>query len=66
MIMGFLAIGITLSYMDSKKCLITVPIHESNESMLRYQDADKLANEIQEAQDRSDKKYKVEFEGTMR
>jgi len=62
MILGFLAIGITLGFWTVKST-ISMPVRESNEFMLKYQDADKIANEIIEAQQRFDKKYNVEFSG---
>ena len=62
MILGFLFIGITLAYWTVKST-ISLPIHESNEFMQKYQDADKYANEIAESQERFDAKYDVNFSG---
>jgi hypothetical protein len=62
MILGFLAIGITLGYWTVKNT-INMPVHESNEFMQKYQDADKGANEIMAAQDRFDKRYNIELAG---
>ena len=62
MILGFLFIGITLGYWTIKNT-ISLPVHESNEFMQKYQDADKGANAIEEAQARFDSKYKVTFSG---
>ncbi|NPA28229.1 MAG: hypothetical protein GXN91_04230 [Epsilonproteobacteria bacterium] len=62
MILGFLAIGITLSYWTIKSAS-SLPINEANEFMLKYQDADKNAFEIEQAQKRFDAKYKIEFSG---
>jgi len=62
MILGFLAIGITLGYWTIKNT-INMPVHESNEFMQKYQDADKSANEIIEAAQRFDAKYNLEVSG---
>jgi len=62
MILGFLAIGITLGYWTIKNT-INLPVHESNEYMQKYQDADKSANEIIESAQRFDSKYKLSIEG---
>jgi hypothetical protein len=62
MILGFLAIGITLGYWTIKNT-ISLPVHESNEFMQKYQDADKDANEIIESQLRFNQKYNVSFNG---
>jgi hypothetical protein len=65
MILGFLAIGITLGYWTIKNT-INMPVHESNEFMQKYQDADKGANEIMAAQDRFDKRYNIEIAGLQK
>ena len=65
MILGFLAIGITLGYWTVKNT-INMPVHESNEFMQKYQDADKGANEIIESQARFDSRYNVKFEGLQK
>ncbi len=62
MILGFLVIGIILGYWTIKNT-INLPVHESNEFMQKYQDADKAANEIIEAQHRFNQKYNVTFSG---
>ena len=62
MILGFLAIGITLGYWTIKNT-ISLPVHESNEFMQKYQSADKNANEISEAEAKFDSKYSVELSG---
>jgi len=62
MILGFLAIGITLGYWTIKNT-INLPVHESNQFMQKYQDADKGANEIIESAYRFDSKYSVAFSG---
>ena len=58
MILGFLAIGITLGYWTVKHA-VGLPVHESNEYMMIYQKADRDANKILEAQKRFDKRYRV-------
>jgi hypothetical protein len=62
MILGFLAIGITLGYWTVKHA-IGMPVHESNEYMLKYQAADEDANAILEAQKRFDARYDLKLEG---
>ena len=62
MILGFLVIGITLGYWTVKHA-IGMPVHESNEYMMKYQTAEKDANEIIEAQERFDRKYNLKLEG---
>ena len=56
MIIGFVAIGIILGYWTVKSA-IRMPVHESNEYMMKYQKADMGANEIIEAQQRFDSRY---------
>jgi hypothetical protein len=58
MIGGFVAIGIVLGYWTVKSA-IRMPVHESNEYMMKYQKADVGANEIIEAQQRFDARYKL-------
>jgi len=62
MILGFLAIGITLGYWTIKSA-INMPVRESNAFMKKYQEADKGANEILEANTKFDAKYKLEITG---
>ena len=62
MILGFLAIGIILGYWTVKHA-IGMPVHESNEYMMKYQKADQAANEILEAQRRFDRRYTLRLEG---
>ena len=62
MILGFLFIGITLGYWTIKNT-ISLPVHESNKFMQKYQDADKASIEIEESQARFDAKYNVAFKG---
>jgi len=65
MILGFLFIGITLGFWTIKST-ISLPVHESNEFMQKYQDADKKANDIIESAARFDSKYSVLFEGLQK
>ena len=62
MILGFVAIGITLGYWTVKHA-IGMPVHESNEYMMKYQTADTDANQIIEAQQNFDQHYNVKLEG---
>lgn len=61
MILGFLAIGITLGYWTVKHA-IGMPVHESNEYMMKYQNADLDANKIEEAQALFNQHYKIELD----
>ena len=61
MILGFLAIGIILGYWTVKHA-IGLPVHESNEYMMKYQTADMDANRIMEAQERFDRRYRVKLD----
>jgi len=61
MILGFVAIGLMLSFWTVKST-IGMPVHESNEYMMKYQAADLNANEIQEAQSRFDSRYVLKLE----
>ncbi len=58
MILGFLALGITLSYWTVKSAS-SMPVQESNEYMLKYQIADMNINEIMERQIAFDKHYTI-------
>jgi hypothetical protein len=60
MILGFLAIGLTLSYWTVKSAL-SLPVQESNQYMLKYQMADININQILEAKARFDKDYRIEI-----
>jgi hypothetical protein len=62
MILGFVAVGITLGYWTVKSA-IKMPVHESNEYMMKYQQADLGANEIIEAQQRFDRRYDLRLVG---
>ena len=62
MILGFLFIGITLGYWTVKHA-IGLPVQESNEYMMKYQQADKNADKLVEEQMRFDSKYDVKLYG---
>ncbi len=61
MILGFVAIGIILGYWTIKHS-ISMPVQESNEFMMKYQDADLSANEIIQAREKFDKLYNLELQ----
>jgi len=58
MILGFLALGITLSYWTVKTAS-SMPVNESNEYMLKYQIADMNINDIMERKIAFDKHYTI-------
>ncbi|HEY9190841.1 MAG TPA: FixH family protein [Sulfurovum sp.] len=58
MILGFLAIGLTLSYWTVKSAS-SMPVQESNEFMLKYQMADMNINEIMERKIAFEKAYTI-------
>jgi len=58
MILGFLAIGITLSYWTVKSAS-SMPVQESNQYMLKYQMADMNINQIMERKIAFDKAYSI-------
>lgn len=58
MILGFLAIGITLSYWTIKSAS-SMPVQESNQYMLKYQMADMNINQIMERKMAFDKAYSI-------
>ncbi|RLA78679.1 MAG: hypothetical protein DRG78_14565 [Epsilonproteobacteria bacterium] len=60
MILGFLMIGITLSYWTVKSAS-SIPVQESNNYMLKYQQADININEIIERKNLFDKNYLIEI-----
>jgi len=62
MILGFLFIGLTLGYWTIKNT-ISLPVHQSNDFMQSYQDADANAIKIKEAEVKFDAKYNIEFSG---
>jgi hypothetical protein len=58
MILGFLVLGITLSYWTVKSAS-SIPVQESNQYMLKYQMADMNINQIMEKQIAFDKAYVI-------
>jgi hypothetical protein len=60
MILGFLFIGITLSYWTVKSAS-SIPVQESNEFMMKYQQADMNINEIMKRKALFDKHYTIEI-----
>jgi hypothetical protein len=62
MILGFLAIGITLGYWTIKSAN-ALPVQESNTYMLKYQQADMHINDILLAKQAFDKEYRIEIQG---
>ena len=61
MILGFLAIGLTLGYWTVKSAS-SLPVQESNQYMLKYQMADITINDILESKQAFDKKYAIALE----
>jgi len=60
MILGFLILGITLSYWTVKSAS-SMPVQESNNFMLKYQMADMNINEIMERKIAFDKYYTIKI-----
>jgi hypothetical protein len=60
MILGFLVLGITLSYWTVKSAS-SIPVQESNDYMLKYQQADMNINEIIKDKASFDKKYNIKL-----
>lgn len=60
MILGFLAVGITLSYWTVKSAS-SIPVQESNNYMMKYQQADMHINEILKSKALFDQKYIIEL-----
>jgi len=60
MILGFLALGVTLSYWTVKSAT-SVPVQESNEYMMKYQQADININEILNSKAAFDQRYTIEI-----
>lgn len=60
MILGFLTIGLTLSYWTVKSAS-SVPVQESNQYMLKYQMADMHINEIMERKHAFDALYDIQI-----
>jgi len=59
MILGFLFMGIMLGYWTVKSA-IDMPVNESNQFQLKYQIADMSINDIIEAEELFDSRYRVE------
>jgi len=60
MILGFLAVGITLGYWTVKSAT-ELPVQEVNQYMLKYQQADLSINDILEKKKAFDKEYSIEL-----
>ena len=60
MILGFLILGMTLSYWTVKSAS-SLPVQESNEYMMKYQQADMNINEILESKALFDQRYTIEI-----
>lgn len=58
MILGFLVVGLTLSYWTVKSAS-SIPVQESNQYMLKYQIADMNINQIMEKKIAFDKAYNI-------
>ncbi|MDQ7046694.1 MAG: FixH family protein [Sulfurovum sp.] len=61
MILGFLAIGITLGYWTVKSAS-SMPVQESNQYMLKYQMADITINEVLKSQKVFDSLYTIKIQ----
>jgi len=62
MILGFLTVGLTLSYWTVKSAS-SLPVQESNQYMLKYQKAELTINDIVESQKAFDKAYMIAIQG---
>lgn len=60
MILGFLAIGLTLAYWTVKSAS-SLPVQEVNKYMLKYQIADLTINDILEKKEAFDKEYGIKL-----
>ena len=60
MILGFLMVGITLSYWTVKSAS-SIPVQESNNYMMKYQQADININEILKRKALFDSQYKIKL-----
>jgi len=60
MIIGFLALALTLSYWTVKSAS-SIPVQEVNQYMMKYQQADIHINEILERKQAFDKKYMIKI-----
>ena len=65
MIMGFLIIGITLGYWTVKSAS-SVPVQETNDYMMKYQQADIHINDILAKKRRFDGLYRIELDGVQK
>ncbi len=65
MILGFLLVGITLGYWTVKSAT-SVPVQESNEFMMKYQQADLHINDIHARKANFDKGYTIAITGEKR
>ena len=63
MILGFLAVGITLSYWTVKSAS-SMPVQESNNYMMKYQQADMNINEIIKRKALFDQNFMIELVGS--
>jgi len=61
MILGFLVVGISLSYWTVKSAS-SIPVQESNEFMMKYQQADIHFNDIMKHKALFDKDYRIQIE----
>ncbi|QOR61732.1 FixH family protein [Sulfurovum sp. ST-21] len=60
MILGFLVLGITLSYWTVKSAS-SIPVQESNEFMMKYQQADMNINDILKKKAHFDQQYLIKL-----
>ncbi len=65
MIMGFLVIGMTLSYWTVKSAS-SLPVQETNDYMMKYQQADIYINEILAKKRQFDRAYTIELTGVRK
>ncbi|WP_295421335.1 FixH family protein [Sulfurovum sp.] len=65
MILGFLVVGISLGYWTVKHAA-SLPVQESNEYMMKYQQADMNINEILKKKALFDKSYTIEIVNAKR
>lgn len=65
MILGFLAVGLTLSYWTVKSAA-SLPVQESNQYMLKYQMADIAINEILKGKKDFDQAYIIEIQDVQK
>ena len=65
MILGFLIVGITLSYWTVKSAS-SVPVQETDDYMMKYQQADLYINDILTKKKRFDSNYTIAIEGVKK